>query len=683
MQSSPKVSFIIPVYNVEKYLRQCLDSVLNQTLKDFEVICVDDGSTDSSLEILREYENKDNRLKIVCQQNKGAGAARNLGMQYATGEYLFFMDSDDYCSLDFLEKTTKAADEKNTDILVFNFYKFNNADNSKELRNGLVKSRCPKNKDVFSYRDVPHYIALTVNPTPWNKLYRHSFVKETKLQWLETSTTNDITFATMSVLMADRIAYLEQPFIFYRVALNNSITSKKKYNQGNVIKAVLAVADQAKNLPHYEMIKNSVKEFVASNLRTALNSYTPDKDSAYYLKFARTMDSIVYSHPLFYNCTPEDFQDKGLYDMVIEGRSRAMVKDDFSYAPKIIVSFTSFPGRIATVYKTLASIYKQTMKPHKVILWLAESQFPNKEEDLPEDLLDYKILGLDIRWCPEDIRPHKKYFYAMQEYPEDLIITIDDDLTYDEYMIETLFTSYMHFPKAVSSVRAHLMTKDENGNIAPYADWIKEFSGVVGVPSMQLFSTSGAGTIYPPHCMDEEVFNIDNIKDLCLNADDLWLKVMQVRKGTPVVLAKKNKLLRYVQGTQDVALLNTNVHQNANDMQLQKTLSVYGSDCDIAERIFADNYHKNTVVDGFDVTTQNIYGTLASNSKYIEVSQQLESTLQELNDIKVSNAYKLSKIIDYVPRMLKKVVNSYRNNGFKYVVNKIFEKTVGKMLKNK
>ena len=91
-----KVSVIIPVYNVEKYLRECIDSILNQTLRDLELICVDDGSTDGSLEILHEYEKADSRVKVLTQHNMGAGAARNKGLAIATGEYLSFLDSDDF-----------------------------------------------------------------------------------------------------------------------------------------------------------------------------------------------------------------------------------------------------------------------------------------------------------------------------------------------------------------------------------------------------------------------------------------------------------------------------------------------------------------------------------------------------------------------------------------------------------
>ena len=98
-----KVSVILPVYNAGKYLHQCMDSIVNQTLKDIEIICVDDGSSDNSLEILRQYAEKDERVKVIAQANGGAGAARNNGLRAATGEYLSFLDSDDFFELDMLE----------------------------------------------------------------------------------------------------------------------------------------------------------------------------------------------------------------------------------------------------------------------------------------------------------------------------------------------------------------------------------------------------------------------------------------------------------------------------------------------------------------------------------------------------------------------------------------------------
>ena len=113
----PKVSVIIPVYNSANYLSQCLDSILNQTLKEIEIICVDDGSTDDSLSILNKYSKLDNRIKILKQNNKGGGIARNYGMSIAKGEYLIFLDSDDFFNENLLYETVKAADNFLADIV--------------------------------------------------------------------------------------------------------------------------------------------------------------------------------------------------------------------------------------------------------------------------------------------------------------------------------------------------------------------------------------------------------------------------------------------------------------------------------------------------------------------------------------------------------------------------------------
>ena len=112
----PLVSVIVPVYNVEKYLEECLDSIINQTLEDIEIICVNDGSTDNSLKILKKYAKKDNRIKIINQKNCGLGCARNSGLNQSQGDYIFFLDSDDYLNPNILEKLYPKALESHSEI---------------------------------------------------------------------------------------------------------------------------------------------------------------------------------------------------------------------------------------------------------------------------------------------------------------------------------------------------------------------------------------------------------------------------------------------------------------------------------------------------------------------------------------------------------------------------------------
>ena len=464
-----------------------------------------------------------------------------------------------------------------------------------------------------------------------------------------------------------------------KLFLSGYLDGLKNQSFEEYVDALFSIADETVRSNDFHNTKNVVREFIASNLKVALETYASDVDSAKYLVYANKINAFLFAHPLFLNTNKEDISNASLFSWMQECRNKALLKKDFRYAPEIIVSFTSFPARIGTVYKTLSSIYKQTMLPSKVILWLAKPQFPKMDEELPESLLEYKQLGLDIRWVEEDLRPHKKYFYVMQEYPDALIITIDDDLLYDPYMIETLFTSYLHFPEAVSSVRSHLMVQDETGKIASYAKWPKEFSGVVGVPSLQLFSTSGAGTLYPPRCMDAEVFNMENIKKTALNADDLWLKIMQLRKGTPTVLVRDNEKLRIVAGTQEVALQNANVYQDANDKQLKNILDIYDPDGLLNEQIFADGLSIDTQIVGIDLLMDNQYGTLGSMDPSVKTAQQLEKVERELDKIQRSKAYRLSCTIVYLPKKIRAKFRKFRRSGgMKTMINRWVKKIFNK-----
>ena len=129
-----KISIIIPVYNTEKYLKKCLDSIINQTLKSLEIICIDDCSTDNSLNILKEYQLKDKRIKIIEQkENKGQGVARNLGLNIAEGEYIGFIDSDDWVDLNFFEKLYFAAKKYNSDVALAANVRIGNGRTKKRL----------------------------------------------------------------------------------------------------------------------------------------------------------------------------------------------------------------------------------------------------------------------------------------------------------------------------------------------------------------------------------------------------------------------------------------------------------------------------------------------------------------------------------------------------------------------
>lgn len=240
---------------------------------------------------------------------------------------------------------------------------------------------------------------------------------------------------------------------------------------------------------------------------------------------------------------------------------------------KIIVSLTSFPARINTVWLTIESLMRQTLKPDVIILWLGEDQFTGIDS-LPKSLKKQQKRGLTIEFC-EDIKPHKKYYYAFQKFRDDLIITVDDDIFYPNWMIEGLMELHEGFPTSICCNRAHLITFNEDGEPNSYDDWLSNPKQING-PTKALLPTGVGGVLYPPNSVDAEVFNKENIKNLCLFADDIWLKVMSLKKGTSVVKTENfPSRLFYVASTQKVALWKENVKKGKNDIQLNNIKDYY------------------------------------------------------------------------------------------------------------
>ena len=242
--------------------------------------------------------------------------------------------------------------------------------------------------------------------------------------------------------------------------------------------------------------------------------------------------------------------------------------DSTQSAERIIVSLTSYPARIESVAAALESIIAQSKKPDLVALYLASDQFPGKDEDLPSRLLELQDEGsLLIKWVDEDLKPHKKYFYALQEYPGDLIITIDDDLIYPPDMIESLCAMHYRHPDAVIASRAHLILLGSDGAPLPYQQWDLESDALIGQPSMRLLATGGAGTLYPAHLFSRFPFDGNALLTHAPHADDLWLKGIEAALDIPVVLCRPHRPLQYLPDTQDVGLFHDNLEEGANDTQ--------------------------------------------------------------------------------------------------------------------
>lgn len=185
MSDKIKVSIVVPVYNVAPFLKQSLDSLCNQTLKEIEIICVDDGSTDGSLDMLYEYEKKYTNLTVLINKQEGPGAAhpRNMGIKYATGEYLLVLDPDDYFDLRLSEKVYYKADETDADVVIYAENWFNNQTGEfAKVNTSLNFSLIPK-QNVFSPYDISETLFQLTYGGACNKLYRLKFIKNNNIKY--------------------------------------------------------------------------------------------------------------------------------------------------------------------------------------------------------------------------------------------------------------------------------------------------------------------------------------------------------------------------------------------------------------------------------------------------------------------------------------------------------------------
>lgn len=239
---------------------------------------------------------------------------------------------------------------------------------------------------------------------------------------------------------------------------------------------------------------------------------------------------------------------------------------------RVIVSLTSFPARLNLVHYCIRSLLQQKYKPDKIILWLSEEECKNIE--IPDKLKELKKYGLEIRYVPDNLGPHKKLLYALQQFRDANVITVDDDVVYESRLIEKLMNAHKEHPECVCCVMAHEITL-KDGLPDVYDNWNGGAIGKSG--KSDYFCAVGAGgVLYPPNCFDSEYFDVSLIKELALSADDLWLKMTELRLGIPVYkIAPHYKIPYTIGGSQKVALGKINNGQKKNDIVMRKLCDHY------------------------------------------------------------------------------------------------------------
>lgn len=248
-QSRPVIlSVVSPVYNGAKYLEPFLISVLQQSFPHFELIMVDDGSTDSSVEIIKSYQKKDSRIHLIEQNHKGAGSARNFGLSQAKGQYIIFLDCDDWFSDDFFKTMIDRIEVDQSDIAVCEFFIYNQqtGETEKSVISETGNQKIERTNLVF---DI-------FAPNPWTKLYRVSFLKRNQLLFQEIPSCNDWSFAYTSLACAEKISVIREPLVYYRTKTNTSISSQRYKRTKDIVRAVLDLKRQLQLRGLYGCFKN-------------------------------------------------------------------------------------------------------------------------------------------------------------------------------------------------------------------------------------------------------------------------------------------------------------------------------------------------------------------------------------------------------------------------------------------
>lgn len=557
MSDMPKVSVVMSVYNGEKFLMQTLDSVLAQTLREIEILLVCNGSTDSTLSIMQEYAGKDSRIRVYPKEFAGAGTGRNYGLARATGKYVSFLDGDDLFEPDMLSRLYAYAESHQAEIVAFGSDKMY-PNGSYAANNYPIMQNLP-NQDVFSALEMRSCFR-TISYNGWDKFFLRQFLMDNQLHFLDQSLHEDTYLCLTSICCAQRICVLPDKMVHYRV-FGEGITSNKvklaqnayicfrtfknwlienqKWTQFRTEYANAAIEIILEPLVGNFQLEGEERKNYYNRLRSEI---------LHELALADVSISTLYKPFRF-------FEIQRILSMDFESYCAAMQPglSGNKHTPELIVSMTSYPKRIKKAWAALKSILSQTEKADRVILWLTKEDFPNGEQDLPEQLLELKKYGLTIEWC-SSMGSYQKLVPSLQKYPDAVIVTADDDMFYNSDWLKLLWDFYQKHPDCICCHRpAKLEIK--NGDFVWTTSGKKHYQQATFLHR----GISQGGMLYPPGSLHDDATDVDLFMELAPTNDDLWFWVMAIRNGTRIsAVDYAIPAPKYIEGSQAVTLSSVN-----------------------------------------------------------------------------------------------------------------------------
>ena len=355
-----KVSVIVAVYNTERFLKQCMDSIVNQTLRDIEIICVNDGSTDDSLMILNKYAESDDRVQVYTKENEGLGgaSARNYGLERAQGEYISILDSDDFFELDMLEKAVKRAESTNADIVVFGGYEYDERNGNTYTVASILGEKEIPDIEVFSYHDCADDIYQLTQGMAWNKLFRKSFLKKHGLRFQKVKYTDDAYFTFAHMALANRITVLKEYLCYYRINSGNSQTDGLNHYPDS---AYIPYIELKKSLIEWGIYPDVKRSFV--NCATSFLRYFYDKITSY--------ESFSYLHnkyrdEIFKELDIADTKKEYFYDKRVWLWSRQVMAN--SSGEILLQAARSYGSDVTTGILRFQFPYERIERESKIVL---------------------------------------------------------------------------------------------------------------------------------------------------------------------------------------------------------------------------------------------------------------------------------------------------------------------------
>lgn len=268
------------------------------------------------------------------------------------------------------------------------------------------------------------------------------------------------------------------------------------------------------------------------------------------------------------------WSSKLMRKIVAEVPSKSLSLNSSPRHAKIIASLTSYPERINEIALSIKTLFLQTVKPDRIILWLASSQFPNKEHDLPRNLIELVEQGMEIKFC-DDYKSHKKYFNILQlQQPDELVMTFDDDIFYRPTTIQLAVETHEKYPEAIVANDSPRVSMNPDGTPKPYSKWGRKFNHNAE-PSYLNSILSGSGCLYPPGALPKEAFDWDTIQQCgAVGTDDLWVYVCAVANNCKIAMTvPEAKTFSLVNPTQNESLGQTNQATSQNYHTFSKLLN--------------------------------------------------------------------------------------------------------------